>query len=54
MYDEIEDLTVGPCKGPLAFTSVFGGYADLTSVDQVSGMLVYQSSVELFSTGMYY
>ena len=54
VYDEVADLTVGPCKGPLEFTSVFGGYSDLTSVDQVSGLLLYQNSVELFSTGECY
>ena len=51
VYDEVADLTVGPCSGPLEFTSVFGGYSDLTSAEQVSGLLVYQNSVELFSTG---
>ena len=54
IYDKVADFTFGPCKGPLQFTTVFGGYSDLTSVDQVTGMLVYQNYVELFSTDEIY
>ena len=50
IYDEVADLTVGPCKGPLEFSSVFNGYSGLTSVDQVTAVMVYQNFVELYAS----
>ena len=50
IYDEVADLTAGPCKGPLEFSSVFNGYSGLTSVDQVTAVMVYQNFVELYAS----
>lgn len=50
IYDDYSDLTTGPCKGPLNFKSIFDGYGSLNTVDQVSGTLVYQNKVELYSS----
>ena len=52
-YDEVTDLPSAPCKGPLSFTTVFSGGTDLDTVDQVSGMLVRDGHVELYSFGKF-
>ena len=50
IYDEVDDLTIAPCKGPLVFNGIFKEYGVLTDVSQVAAVLIYQNNVELYSS----
>ena len=50
VYDEIDDLTSGPCNGPVAFTTIFKDYPSIPDIGSVSGILIFQTSnIELYA-----
>lgn len=50
VYDDITDLTIAPCDGPVSFTSIFQGYGSIPTIEMTKGILIFQSSnVELYS-----
>lgn len=50
VYDEITDVTIAPCNGPVPFTSIFQGYPSIPTIEMTKGILISQSTnVELYS-----